>query len=400
MSIESVLGQTFTDFEIIIGDSSKGQTIRPLAEHFSDERIRYLPVPDSEPFFTFDLPAKAAKGNYLLWLDDDNYLLPFALELFHCVALKKQSDIITANHLYYYDKAHPRLTLRNSLGIVPFAGNSREIDLYETLHDLYAFKRRGGGPRFHTSATIFSKEVAERAVKKVGSVLLTDMPNVHSHQPILFSSARSCVYIDHPVVLIGRLSISMSQSWSTAARTRFASQPFKPRLSPFSAYTRINGIAENYLRVKEILNNDFKDISLNYEALAEIYLKELLYLDTDGATFFKNWTNLFYVLRTRDFENKKSLLARARRIAAIAPFVFVSRRLRLHYVWRRIIAVGALITKKKNSLEFRNSIRGKREFEVSLREYPEIDSIQTLALQVTDIIKKETGVNISEYSIS
>jgi len=28
MSIESVLGQTFTDFEIIIGDSSKGQTIR------------------------------------------------------------------------------------------------------------------------------------------------------------------------------------------------------------------------------------------------------------------------------------------------------------------------------------------------------------------------------------
>ena len=399
MAIESVLRQTYKDFEILVGDSSKEHIISEIVKNFQDERIEHMPVSDAQPFFTFDLPAKAARGEYLLWLDDDNYLMPSALELFDDAIKKTHAEIVTANHFYFYDQKHPRLTMRNSLGIVPYTGNNRFINLKDFIKDLYSFKRSNAGPRFHTSATIFSRAVAERAIQRVGAVLLTDMPNVHSHQPILFSFASSCFYIDHPVVLIGRLSISMSQSWSTSARTRFKKILFQPKFSPVIAYTRINGVAENYLRVKNLLPDLFHNVLFDYEAFFQIYIKELFYLDTDIITLIKNLKNLFSTLRKLPLKSKRELLAKAQRSLLFIPFIFLSRRLALNHIWRRVHAISVRSKQKKNPTSYAALIRGKREFEIPLKAYSKVNSIAALAIHLPEILEKETGIHIDEISI-
>jgi glycosyltransferase involved in cell wall biosynthesis len=40
-ALESVLQQTFTDFEVIIGDNSKSNTVQDLVESYNDPRITY-----------------------------------------------------------------------------------------------------------------------------------------------------------------------------------------------------------------------------------------------------------------------------------------------------------------------------------------------------------------------
>ena len=272
MAVQSVREQTFRDFEIVIADLSGRDDVKAFAKQ--DPRIRYVFAP-AGGLTTWDVAAKHARGKYMLWLDDDNYLLPFALELFQGEIDRTHADIISATHFYYYDQAHPRHYLRNSIGVIPFTGAKRFVEPQKVLEGIYAFARRGAGqdlPRFHFSATVIAHGVIERAIERLGVVLLADVPNIHSLQPIMFAFAQSCACIDWPVVIVGRLGVSMSQIWSTAARERFRRKPFIPRLSPVSGYARINGILENYLRVQDLLPERLGSLSVNYEHFALLYL--------------------------------------------------------------------------------------------------------------------------------
>ncbi|MBN1359584.1 MAG: glycosyltransferase [Sedimentisphaerales bacterium] len=79
-SIESVLGQTFTDFEYVIQDGgSTDQTAQIIAE-YADPRIQFLSVPDScgeEGFFRV---LKRCRGKYIGSCLSDEELFPDALE--------------------------------------------------------------------------------------------------------------------------------------------------------------------------------------------------------------------------------------------------------------------------------------------------------------------------------
>jgi glycosyltransferase involved in cell wall biosynthesis len=66
-AVASVLGQSFADFElIIVNDGSQ-----PLP-NFSDSRIRTLNSGESGAVPTRNMAARAAKGDVIAWLDDDD----------------------------------------------------------------------------------------------------------------------------------------------------------------------------------------------------------------------------------------------------------------------------------------------------------------------------------------
>lgn len=391
MAMESVFAQTYQDFEIVIADMSGSSSARSLADETRDPRVRYVYASEGG-LSTWDVAAKNARGEYLMWLDDDNYLLPFALDLFKKAINESGADIVTASHVYYYDDAHPRHYLRQSIGVVPFTGERRPIDLHEALRSLFGFARRGAGtklPRFHFSATVVRRRVAEEALARLGFVLIPKMPNIHSLQPIVFAFAKSCFFVNRPVVIVGRLGVSMSQIWSTAARKRFARAQFDVKLSPVKGYARINGILENYLRVKELLPDLLGDIPINYAAFAELYLRELFYLDTGSVTAIRNWKNFFSFARTLPEPARGSLLAHARRLVWIAPFVFISRRLRLNHLWRAVY--GPLIRLREQGRSPRARIGGTQEFAIPIGVRYRVNSIAALAARLREIMIDETG---------
>ncbi len=392
-ALESALKQTFRDFEIIIADAgtAKGTEELVAAIKQDDVSVRYFRTPQYPPFIPFNYSEEQARGEYFLWLDDDNYLLPFALELFNDAVKKTKADIITANHFYYYNENHPRHYLRNSLGIIPFTYNERFVDPREILKWLYTFSHKDPTrilPRLHPSGTLLSRKVAERARKRLGLVVFDDMP---SCQPLATTIpfAQSVYFMDRPVAIVGRLGESMSQTWSLAARKRFEKKPFIPTFSPLTAYTRLNARIEIFLRAKHLLPDIFKDISIDYDAFAWLYLHELFYLDTNMRTAIRNWKNFFAFLNTLSPKTKKELARRARRMAVAIPFIYVARRLKLHHVVRWLLQVTRKA--KRDTKTPRQRFQGTREFEIPLAPYPGVTSITSLAAHLKDILKKEIG---------
>jgi glycosyltransferase involved in cell wall biosynthesis len=80
-AIDSVLRQSHQDFEIlIVDDGSTDNTHKVVQPYLSDPRIRYLCKENGGPSPAKNMGAIASKGEYLAFLDADDFLAPNALE--------------------------------------------------------------------------------------------------------------------------------------------------------------------------------------------------------------------------------------------------------------------------------------------------------------------------------
>ena len=81
-SIESVIGQTFKDFEfIIINDGSKDNSLKIIEEYrLKDNRIKIIEQENSGVIQALNNGIKIAKGEYIARMDADDVSLPERLE--------------------------------------------------------------------------------------------------------------------------------------------------------------------------------------------------------------------------------------------------------------------------------------------------------------------------------
>lgn len=97
-AIESVLSQTYKNFELIIVNDCSSDATASIMKSFDDPRI--FSIHNSE---NLKLPAslnigfRAAKGNYLTWISDDNIFKPFFLELL-VEEMMKGFDFVYSNY--------------------------------------------------------------------------------------------------------------------------------------------------------------------------------------------------------------------------------------------------------------------------------------------------------------
>jgi len=81
-AIQSVLNQTYQDFEIIVVDDGSTDNIWEVVESFSDYRIRYIRHEQRRGGAAArNTGVQAARGKYMAFLDDDDEWLPKKLEL-------------------------------------------------------------------------------------------------------------------------------------------------------------------------------------------------------------------------------------------------------------------------------------------------------------------------------
>ena len=84
-AIESLLQQSYTDWELIIIDDASEDDTASIVEHFlSDKRIRYSRnETNQERCHSRNRGIQEAKGEYICFLDSDDYHLPNHLETLH-----------------------------------------------------------------------------------------------------------------------------------------------------------------------------------------------------------------------------------------------------------------------------------------------------------------------------
>ena len=112
--VASVLAQSLDDYEVIFADDgSTDGTEKRLDELAAEhERVRVLHLPASGgPGGPRNAGLDAALGDYVYFLDDDDWLGPEALERMHAMALRNGSDIVIGR-MVGHGRRVPRLMFR------------------------------------------------------------------------------------------------------------------------------------------------------------------------------------------------------------------------------------------------------------------------------------------------
>ena len=83
--------QTYKNFEVVVVDDGSQDETAEILSSYTDNRLRFVPKEHSGAPKTRNRCIDEARGEYLLWLDSDDVLLPGAIEA-HVAALKATPD--------------------------------------------------------------------------------------------------------------------------------------------------------------------------------------------------------------------------------------------------------------------------------------------------------------------
>jgi glycosyltransferase involved in cell wall biosynthesis len=93
-AIESVLNQSYSDFEIIVVDDGSIDETRTVISSQNDPRISYLFQQNKGVCTARNLGASKAKGDYLVFLDSDDYVAKeWLMDFYHAIS-EKAPDIV------------------------------------------------------------------------------------------------------------------------------------------------------------------------------------------------------------------------------------------------------------------------------------------------------------------
>ena len=80
-ALQSVLGQTFADFEIIVVDDGSTDNTKEVVGSFADTRVKYIYQENRGVSAAYNRGILASSGEYIAFLDADDVWLPQKLEL-------------------------------------------------------------------------------------------------------------------------------------------------------------------------------------------------------------------------------------------------------------------------------------------------------------------------------
>ena len=103
--VDSILAQTFTDFELILVDDGSKDRSGQICDEYAemDERVKVIHKENSGPSDTRNRGIEQAAGNYFMFVDSDDYIAPTMVECLYQSILKENADIAACNFLYFFE---------------------------------------------------------------------------------------------------------------------------------------------------------------------------------------------------------------------------------------------------------------------------------------------------------
>lgn len=114
--LKSILNQTFNDFELIIVNDGSPDGSDAVCREFAekDTRIKYIRRENGGLASVRNLGLSEAKGEYLCFVDSDDYIDKDALEFMYGTAEKNQSDIVLCGYFIENGKSCEKNNCRNA----------------------------------------------------------------------------------------------------------------------------------------------------------------------------------------------------------------------------------------------------------------------------------------------
>jgi Glycosyl transferase family 2 len=267
-ALQSALGQTHNDYEVIVSDNNCTPETEEVVRRFGNSRVRHvrvdrtLAMPES-----WEFGLSHARGEYVTILSDDDAVSPTLLERLHKIFDEKQARLISwIRYLYVMDDWYVE-TERNKLFLGPVSGNIDERSSESML------RRWFDGCSYYSDAPMLFNACCHRSVidsvkKRAGRLFLGSAPDIASSLALL-SETPSFVFVDDVLSLAGSGRQSIGANSMHGRSGPF--QDFVTELDdvdypkgPFKAITLTTSVADTLLRVKEALPDVLADYHINW----------------------------------------------------------------------------------------------------------------------------------------
>lgn len=107
-AIDSVLAQTYKNWEIVFWDNQSTDSTREIVESYSDPRIHYFYAPNHTPLGEArNLAVEKTNGEYINFLDADDVWMPEKLEKQIALVEPGKVEVVYTNFELLYDKSQP-----------------------------------------------------------------------------------------------------------------------------------------------------------------------------------------------------------------------------------------------------------------------------------------------------
>lgn len=200
LAIQSVLRQSFEEFEIIIADNDDSDATRPVVEAFRDARIRYyrtggLSMPDN-----WDFAASQAQGEYLAILEDKQALRKHALERVYREVEGTRYPVVGWLYDRFYDTQQPPRIVA--------AGGAGNVELIPARRILQLFIEQGRAGKFDRLFPRGLNSCIHRALARrirsgpAGRLCLPQAPD-YTLGFLQLAYCDSVLHIDEALVVVG-----------------------------------------------------------------------------------------------------------------------------------------------------------------------------------------------------
>ena len=260
-AIESVIRQTFDDYEIIVCDNFSTDNTAAVVAQFKDSRIKYIRTPQHFVIAdNWEYSRTQAEGQLVLMLSDDDALVSTALEHFYQEFKQHHSEFMFTNVAEYRDNTFlgPE---QNILDCPPFSGSSRILQAEEIIKFLFSFANMHYS--YHPSAFIFSRTLANTVANRAGRFFQTNGVEYFAW-PVAAVLSNKIVYIDSPLVILGRtkkswgVNLSLCNPGNKKIKKYTDDVEKRRKNSPVSNFTMCNLIAEGILTAQKAFPKEFE----------------------------------------------------------------------------------------------------------------------------------------------
>jgi glycosyltransferase involved in cell wall biosynthesis len=300
-SIQSVINQTYKDFELVIMDNYSSPETASVVALFNDERINYYRSPERLSMSdNWELGLSKATGEYVFVLGDDDALMPDGLEVCLNLINKYNVKIISwFRSQYWWPNA-----------VVPWNRNRLFLNL---SHMAYVWNTKDILQKFYQQEAMFehlpmlynsfvNKSVISQIKSVYGKYFMSAIPDA-------YSGIVNAYFSDTYLYSFRNLSLAGLSRHSTGTSTGYSSLGSKPLEDFIKEQKRGNTVGSNPILVSS--NN----LELTI-ADVQIRTKELFFPDDKQVEFnLKNLLNVAAARINRDPSNYQKTLKDIKAIA-------------------------------------------------------------------------------------
>lgn len=103
--VDSILAQTFTDFELILVDDGSKDGSGAICDEYAmmDQRVKVIHKQNGGLSDARNWGLDQAVGNYFMFVDSDDYIAPMMVECLYKNIVNENADIVACNYLYFFE---------------------------------------------------------------------------------------------------------------------------------------------------------------------------------------------------------------------------------------------------------------------------------------------------------